>query len=34
VDAGRPEFTRFGMAINAKGYEIWLDSPDQIVEIP
>jgi hypothetical protein len=32
VDAGRPEFTRFGMTVHAKGYEVWLDSPDQIVK--
>ncbi len=33
VDAGRPECTRFGMTVNAKGYEIWLDSPARVVEI-
>ena len=33
VDAERPKFTRFGMTVNAKGHEIWLDSPEQVVKV-
>jgi hypothetical protein len=32
VDTGRPEFTRFGITVKVKGYEVWLDSPDQVVK--
>jgi hypothetical protein len=34
VGAGRPEFARFGMTVHAKGYEVWLDSPDQSIRPP
>jgi hypothetical protein len=34
TDAGRPEHTRFGVTVSRDGQTFWLDSPDQIVDVP
>jgi protein-L-isoaspartate(D-aspartate) O-methyltransferase len=34
LDAGRPDHTRFGLTVTKAAQDVWLDSPDQVVDIP
>jgi protein-L-isoaspartate O-methyltransferase len=31
LDAGRPDHTRFGLTVTKSGQNVWLDSPDQVI---
>jgi protein-L-isoaspartate O-methyltransferase len=34
IDAGRPDHTRFGLTVSESGQDVWLDSPNQVIETP